>query len=70
MKILFLLICAFIGSKTVYVDGDRLENAPNSFHNVLVHESSFMWQCSMDYSVHLFQNGSVKDDERRILVPK
>lgn len=64
-------------TKTVYVDGDRLESTPTTFHNVIVHETSHLCgsvhgdgSLAMNYAVHLFQNGSVMDDERRILFPK
>jgi len=64
-------------TKTVYVDGDRLESTPTTFHNVLVHESSHLCgsvhgdgSLAMDYQVTLWPNLTVKDDERRILVPK
>lgn len=61
---------------SVFVDGSRLEYAPNTFHNVLVHESSHLCgsthgdgTLAMSYAVQTWPNGTVKDDGRRVAIP-
>lgn len=60
---------------TVYVDAKRFEDAPNTFWNVVVHESSHLCgsvhgdgSLAMDYSVRLFSNLSVQNDASRIKI--
>lgn len=62
--------------QTVYIDAAKFEHAPNSWHNVLVHESSHLCgaqhndgSLGMSYHVTLWPNGSVLDDGRRVSIP-
>lgn len=66
---------ALADGNTVYVDGARLEDSPNTFHNVIVHETSHLCgskhgdgTLAMEYHVTTSFNGSVQDDGRRIAV--
>ena len=61
---------------TVFIDSAKFENAPNSWHNVLVHESSHLCGAhhndgalGMAYHVSVWTNGSVMDDGRRMAIP-
>ena len=61
---------------SVYIDSAKFENAPNSWHNVLVHESSHLCgsqhndgSLGMSYHVTVWPNGSVMDDGRRVAIP-
>jgi len=60
----------------VYVDADRLEFAPNTFHNVILHEIGHLCggqhndgSTAMSYAVNLWPNLTVKDDGKRIAIP-
>ena len=60
---------------SVFIDSKRLENTPNTFWNVMVHESQHLCggqhgdgSLAMNYAVQLFPNMTVKNDAARIKI--